>query len=464
IRALSTDVRAFPSLSIQFFDTEKREYGILLTDPQPLKVQPVEGKSFVSLDTYKDVRVSLVGQVDGIWHNYEANIMDDILNRFVAILSSGFWPIVICGPIAFVLLLPLVLDRRRRNMDARYRARMETFEAFKRLPEGDPGKWEAFQHFLAASFDSSPGAWTVEDSRRALRKIGASDDDIEKVVHLHQWEDARDFHPEHPPAGTVELNPLGKRILRLISKSALLLLCFFLIPDEATASDWSEAEKLFEQAIKAPAGSKDAMALYMDSALKFQSAAAAGERPGIAWYNAGNAWFRSGALGRSIAAYREARVYRPFDPLITENLIAVRSLTLTEMTEKRGLNSFWPGSWLKPLFAVVSVFFWILLLCYFRYRRRFLFITSCIIAVFGTGILGLLLLKAFRSDQQGVVIVEEVFARKGPSYSYEKAFTEPLQDGLEFTLREARDDWGLIELPDGRQCWTPLSQVQLLSF
>ncbi|MEM7790622.1 MAG: hypothetical protein AAF546_04405, partial [Verrucomicrobiota bacterium] len=145
IRALSTDVRAFPSLSIQFFDTEKREYGILLTDPQPLKVQLVEGKSFVSLDTYKDVRISLVGQVDGIWHNYQANIMDDILNRFVAILSSGFWPIVICGPIAFVLLLPLVLDRRRRNMDARYRARMETFEAFKRLPEGDPGKWEAFQ-------------------------------------------------------------------------------------------------------------------------------------------------------------------------------------------------------------------------------------------------------------------------------------------------------------------------------
>ncbi|MEM1224034.1 MAG: hypothetical protein AAGH40_14895, partial [Verrucomicrobiota bacterium] len=356
------------------------------------------------------------------------------------------------------------LERRRRNMDARYRTRMETFEAFKRFPEGDPGKWEAFQSFLAASFDSSPGAWTVEDSRGALEKIGASDDDIEKIVHLHQSVDAKDFHPEHPPVRTVELNPLGKRILNLISKSALLLLCFFLIPDEATASDWSEAEKLFEQAIKAPAGSKDAMAFYMDAALKFQSAAEAGERPGIAWYNSGNAWFRSGALGRSIAAYLEARVYRPFDPLITENLIAARSLTLTEMREKRGLNSFWSGSWLKALFAVVSVFFWILLLCYFRYRKRSLLIAGSVIAMFATGIIGLLLLKAIRSEKHGVVIVEEVFARKGPAYSYEKAFTEPLQDGLEFTLREARGDWGLIVLPDGRQCWTPLSQVQLLSY
>ncbi|MEM1222570.1 MAG: hypothetical protein AAGH40_07375, partial [Verrucomicrobiota bacterium] len=118
IRALSTDVQAFPSLSIQVFDTNNGDYEMLLTEPQPLEIQPVEGQSFVSLDTYKDVRVSLVGQPDGIWHNYEANIMDDIFNKIVAILISGFWPLVICGPIAFVLLLPLVLERRRRNMDA----------------------------------------------------------------------------------------------------------------------------------------------------------------------------------------------------------------------------------------------------------------------------------------------------------------------------------------------------------
>ena len=39
---------------------------------------------------------------------------------------------------------------------------------------------------------------------------------------------------------------------------------------------------------------------------------------------------------------------------------------------------------------------------------------------------------------------------------------EQLHDGVEFTLKEVRDDWALVELADGRECWLPLSQAQLI--
>ena len=61
-----------------------------------------------------------------------------------------------------------------------------------------------------------------------------------------------------------------------------------------------------------------------------------------------------------------------------------------------------------------------------------------------------------------MVILEEVTARKGPAYAYAQAFYEPLHDGLEFTLLDTRGDWGLIALPDGRQCWIVLTQAQLI--
>ena len=84
------------------------------------------------------------------------------------------------------------------------------------------------------------------------------------------------------------------------------------------------------------------------------------------------------------------------------------------------------------------------------------FIAGILLVIFGMG-------KYERIPRrEGVVIVSEVFGRKGPAYRYRTAFREPIHDGLEFEMVELRDGWMYIRLADGRTCWVPEGQVQLV--
>ena len=463
LRALTTGVEAFPSLHIQTFNPATGKYEMLTTEPVALNVAPQEGQEFIDLKSYKGVGVTLSNQSEGIWHNRKANRMNDLINTIVVCLASWFWLWLLLGLAGFLLMLPIARERRRRSLDGKYRARAESYAAFRKLAESDPAKWPAFLQFLAVSFDSEGKAWTVRDSEQALQVIGVSQEDTESVLALHREADEEDYSVKHPEAQLGALNAVGKRILGLLGKSALLLLLgMSSLPQTAKASDWSAAEQLFEQALAAQAGSDAAAALYAESALKFQATAESGERPGMAWYNAGNAWFQTGALGRSIAAYRQARHFRPFDSMLAENLGAARALALNDVPEQSAWWQQWPTVWLKAALLVLTVIFGICVLMTLRYRKRIGYIACLAMLLLCCLSAGLWLVSAQLSGRQGVVIVDSVLARKGPSYAYAAAFYEPLHDGVEVTVQETRKEWVLVSLVDGRECWVPLSQVQLI--
>ena len=463
LRALTTGVKAFPSLHIQTFNPATGKYEMLTTEPVALNVAPQEEQEFIDLKSYKGVGVTLSNQSEGIWHNRKANRMNDLINTIVVCLASWFWLWLLLGLAGFLLMLPIARERRRRSLDGKYRARAESYAAFRKLAESDPAKWPAFLQFLAVSFDSEGKAWTVRDSEQALQVIGVSQEDTESVLALHREADEEDYSVKHPEAQLGSLNAVGKRILGLLGKSALLLLLgMSSLPQTAKASDWSAAEQLFEQALAAQAGSDAAAALYAESALKFQATAESGERPGMAWYNAGNAWFQTGALGRSIAAYRQARHFRPFDSMLAENLGAARALALNDVPEQSAWWQQWPTVWLKAALLVLTVIFGICVLMTLRYRKRIGYIACLAMLLLCCLSAGLWLVSAQLSGRQGVVIVDSVLARKGPSYAYAAAFYEPLHDGVELTVQETRKEWVLVSLVDGRECWVPLSQVQLI--
>ncbi len=463
LRALTTGVKAFPSLQIQAFDPEVGAYVMIATKPVAVSVEPNEGQEFIDLKSYKGVGVTLSNQSEGIWHNRKANRMNDLINTIVVCLASWFWLWLLLGVAGFLLMLPIARERRRRSLDGKYRARSESYAAFRKLAESDPAKWPAFLQFLAVSFDSEGKAWTVRDSEQALQVIGVSQEDTESVLALHREADEEDYSVQHPEAQLGALNAVGKRILGLLGKSALLLLLgMSSLPQTAKASDWSAAEQLFEQALAAQAGSDAAAALYAESALKFQATAESGERPGMAWYNAGNAWFQTGALGRSIAAYRQARHFRPFDSMLAENLGAARALALNDVPEQSAWWQQWPTVWLKAALLVLTVIFGICVLMTLRYRKRIRYIACLAMLLLCCLSAGLWLVSAQLSGRQGVVIVDSVLARKGPSHAYAAAFYEPLHDGVELTVQETRKEWVLVSLVDGRECWVPLSQVQLI--
>ena len=59
----------------------------------------------------------------------------------------------------------------------------------------------------------------------------------------------------------------------------------------------------------------------------------------------------------------------------------------------------------------------------------------------------------------GVIVHDEVIARKGNAASYQPAFTEPLAEGTEFRLVEDRGDWYLIRLAGGQEGWVEKEAV-----
>ena len=67
-----------------------------------------------------------------------------------------------------------------------------------------------------------------------------------------------------------------------------------------------------------------------------------------------------------------------------------------------------------------------------------------------------------RNLKDGVIITEEVIARKGDGTAYQRSFVDPLHQGTEFKLLEERAGWYYIELADGRTGWIPDSSAELV--
>ena len=183
---------------------------------------------------------------------------------------------------------------------------------------------------------------------------------------------------------------------------------------------------------------------------------------GAVLYNQGNAYMRAGYRGRAIAAYREAKRYRPNDPALEANLNF--ALVLDDRTVRKPVVEYllfwqdWVGYPAKfratgmlaalALLAAVAALY---------VRRRPLLILTL-------GLLGLAVVFGasagydwYRFDHtvHGVVTESEVVARKGNATSYEPAFTEPLQEGTEFTLQGRRGDWLLVRIAPGQEGWLP---------
>ena len=189
---------------------------------------------------------------------------------------------------------------------------------------------------------------------------------------------------------------------------------------------------------------------------------------GAVLYNQGNAYMRAGHKGRAIAAYREAKRYRPGDPLLEANLnYALASEAGTGRKPVVEYLLFWQD-WVgyPAKFRAAGILGGLALVlgvAALYVRRRPLVILTL-------GLVGLTLVGGvsagydwYRFDHtvHGVVTEPEVVARKGNSTSYEPAFTEPLKEGTEFTLESRRGDWLLVRVAGNQEGWLPETSAVL---
>ncbi|MGJ8638797.1 MAG: hypothetical protein ACSHYA_05345 [Opitutaceae bacterium] len=462
LRPLSTTIQAIPSLQFSIFNPESHAFEIRTTSAIPLKTFPSGGADYIPLKNFQGAAVTLTNQPAGIWHNLKANRMNDSLNTLFDLLSRNFWIFMLLGPIGFLALLPLVRERRRRDLDRNYRLRADAYKQFKQTPPNSPERWSAFLGFMAATFNCNGKAWTLSDSVKALRAINAPDAEIEEITQLHKAADAQEFGEATSEHSFTPLDSIAKRVFNSAAKLSIFLLAIsslFSAP-KLDATEWSDAEALFSEAQNQTAGSAAANALYQQAALKFQAVAANATHTGEALVNAGNAWFQAGAIGRSIASYREALSYRPFDKQLKENLSAARAMTLNDIPEQRTWWQQLPTRWIKVVVVIASAAFWMSLLLAIRYKDKPLIIGSSICGLC-FAFVSIFLVQHIRSkSSEGIVVVDALTAKKGPSHTYANAFNEPLHDGAEFTLIEERDAWSHVELSDGRQCWILSSQTK----
>jgi tetratricopeptide (TPR) repeat protein len=244
-----------------------------------------------------------------------------------------------------------------------------------------------------------------------------------------------------------------------IAATLLTVVCFFVfsVPSFAApdpSSSFDAANKLY-YASKFP----DAVAAY-------ENILYSGQKSVALYYNLGNAYFKSGQIGKAIALYRQAQKMNPRDPDIRANLQFARNQiqgpTLAPGRGERFLGKLSLNEWTTLAAAALWLCFLLLALREWRpYLKRplrlYLFV----------GAIATLLLFACvsiswlenRSPRTAVVISRDVPVRRGPLEESSTSFT--VHDGAELRILDQNNEWLQVTSDPSRIGWLRRDQVLL---
>jgi len=236
-----------------------------------------------------------------------------------------------------------------------------------------------------------------------------------------------------------------------------------------------EGNELFGRANRLAAHQPEkAKELYHKAVLRFERIVRdGGVHNGKLYYNIGNGYFRMGDLGRAILNYRRAERLIPNDANLQQNLTYARSKCLDKIEQEQRSKVlhtvlFWHYDLATKtrlaLFALFSAALWTAASVRLFARPPGLGWVLGISAAVAVLLLGSLLIESLAAARnvQGVIVADEVVARKGDGEAFQRSFQAPLHAGTEFTLVEYRRDWYHVELSDGRRCWLPADAVAIV--
>jgi tetratricopeptide (TPR) repeat protein len=206
-----------------------------------------------------------------------------------------------------------------------------------------------------------------------------------------------------------------------------------------------EAE--FDAANKLYAQSK-----FADAAAAYEQILATGGASPALYFNLGNAWFKSGQIGRAIGAFRAAQQLTPRDPDVRANLQFARNQvqgpTVCPTRLERGLGTLSTTEWLTLATAAV----WVTLGLLTARRLKPALGPALRLGTILAGVATLLLFAgtglAYRFAAPGrvaIVIHRDAAVRNSPFAESPTAFTAA--DGAELRVLDFKDDW--LQVTDG---------------
>lgn len=242
--------------------------------------------------------------------------------------------------------------------------------------------------------------------------------------------------------------------LLLVLVGVLFALCTFSARAEISAADFELANRLYAQG------------KFQEAASAYEKLLQSGQTSAALCFNLGNAFFKSGQIGRALAAYREGEQFAPRDPDLRANLQFARN-----QVQGPSLAPDWWQRWLGRLslnewtwLAVVA--FWLLLvaltLMQLRPGWRATLKTYLLPLGGATAVVCICLAAAVYSSRftpTAIVIASEATVHLSPLEESPTAFTA--HDGAELRLLDQKDDWLQVSTDPRHLGWLKRDQVLL---
>lgn len=207
---------------------------------------------------------------------------------------------------------------------------------------------------------------------------------------------------------------------------------------------------------------------YQGAIAAYQQALLSAPNPAV-HYNLGNACFKSGQIGRSILEYQRAWFLAPRDIDIQTNLRFARSYRVDKnlaipspLADLLDRAFHWLSCCEAAMLAALCFGLSALLLSLHISFRKTMLLYAAIIAFlpFLYGSITAAVWQRFVGSRPAVVVAPEVNALSGPGEDYKQILL--VHDGSECTVKEARGDWLLVQLPGGAGGWVKKETTELI--
>lgn len=487
---------SIPPLSFSTFDARREVFTELLSASVPLEVS--EAKSIdknLIVGTRRDKLQSMEADKSGVFQGsfdmYPIQAEDPDVRVWFG-FAGGSWLVAIAS-------LFWIRHRRQSLADGtvlrRSRAKGAALGSLDEAQRGLEGRdyegaiasvRKAIVELVADCLDLPPRGLTTDNILEHLSDYPLSKELRESLMQLLGTLDAAQYggvSPEnvHEMLGQSRLlieplyDCLGKKVTAHKSAwlpgSMVILLLALQSQRAVLANDrYSVDESLsYEQAIadfqRAASASE-----FERAATQLEMIRDRGVRGGAIYFHLGNAWYRAGNIGKSLANYRFASFYMPTDPYLKANLAQALASAPNqgEFREDRLLPKlfFW-SNWISypnkirvsAVVCILASVFFLLFVVRSHYSLLYASISSLLLGAL-IGAEGWIHSPDAFARGYGVVVRETV-ARKGMGENYGPAFVQPLQDGAEFDVLQSTSHWTLGRFPGIGDGWIDNQAIEL---